>query len=153
MSWAALSGTDTSLAESVFETARFDASVSRLVVGQRSERGNAATEMVTSALETSADDLIICRWPGDRIELAAAAAQSSRVILPADVLGYWEISTRALQQTEPAGLTPWFRSSCCESCLDACFSGLGDWSHGSRKATTATAASGVWVDSRHWSLR
>ena len=99
MSWAALTRAGISCSESAFERARFDCSVSRLVVGQRPERSVADEDAVTRLLGTSTDDLVICRWPGERIEFAAAAVRSSRLLLPADMLGYWEIPAIELGRT------------------------------------------------------
>lgn len=101
MSWAALTRDGISIAESSFESARFDCSVSRLVVGQRRERRLDDELVVTRQLQESTDDLVICRWPGERAEFASAAIRSSRVLLPADMLVYWEAP---VADFDPAGL-------------------------------------------------
>lgn len=101
MSWAALTRDGITIAKSSFESARFDCSVSRLVVGQRRERRAADELIVTRQLQESTDDLVICRWPGERAEFAAAAIRSSRVLLPADMLVYWEAPAADF---DPAGL-------------------------------------------------
>ena len=103
MSWAALTRDGVSVAESSFESARFDCSVSRLVVGQLRERRVADELVVARQLQESTDDLVICRWPGERAEFAAAAIRSSRVLLPADMLVYWEAPAADLNRAELPG--------------------------------------------------
>ncbi|HMR48923.1 MAG TPA: GNAT family N-acetyltransferase [Arachnia sp.] len=104
MSWAGLAGDTVEHRDSPAESARFGCRIARVVVGADAQPGPALETELRRQLETSDADLLICRWPGAYTQLSAAALDSGRVVLPADMLVYWEVPAARLAEiaTAPA---------------------------------------------------
>lgn len=96
MSWAGLGGGAVEHRDSPAESARFGCRIGRLVVGAEARPGPALEDELRRQLEASDADLLICRWPGQFTSLAATALASGRVVLPADMLVYWEVPAARL---------------------------------------------------------
>jgi ribosomal protein S18 acetylase RimI-like enzyme len=101
MTWDSYAGNELALRPSPLESARFGISVSRLTVGWQADELTAA-EFVTANFASARDHLVIARWPTHMLTIGSAAATSSRKILIADVLVYWEAPPdRVLALTAP----------------------------------------------------
>ena len=87
MSWESLTGHGIAYQASEADSRRFGLSVARVTVGW--DHDNAAAEL-TEVLRDAPEDLLIVRWPSHDLTLGSAAARSGRVLIPADVLTYWE---------------------------------------------------------------
>ncbi len=96
MTWAGLQGTGVSAYESEAESQRFGCRMSRLVVGATADATPELATRLTTELRDSPADIVVARWPGQHTGLPAAAAASGRVILPADMLLYWEVPATTL---------------------------------------------------------
>lgn len=102
MSWDALQGATVTRAGSTVESDRFGLTIGRVVVGDECPEPQASQALGT-VLEQSPEELLVVRWPTRLVALGAVAAASSRAIIPADVLTYWEVPVSDLQP-EPAAL-------------------------------------------------
>ena len=102
MSWAGLAGSGVTTGDSPAESRRFGMSVGRVLVGDLTPP-DAAAQALTDALDRAVEDLLVVRWPSAMVGLAGSVAASGRIILPADVLTYWEVPTDVLADGVPAG--------------------------------------------------
>lgn len=96
MSWSGLGGDAVTLRDSPAEGDRFGCRIARLTVGRDAMPGRVLEDDLRRRLDGSDADLLICRWPGERTGLNAVALGSGRVILPADMLVYWEVAAARL---------------------------------------------------------
>ena len=96
MSWDGLQGATVTRAASAVESDRFGLTIGRVVVGDQCPEQEAA-QALTGVLDEAPEELLVVRWPTRLVTLGAAAAASSRAIIPADVLVYWEVPTSTLQ--------------------------------------------------------
>lgn len=102
MSWDAFQGATVTRSGSALESDRFGLTIGRVVVGDQCPEPDAARAL-TAALDDAPEELLVVRWPTRLVTLGAAAAASSRAVIPADVLVYWEVPTSTLQP-DPAAL-------------------------------------------------
>lgn len=102
MSWDALQGATVTRSGSAVESDRFGLTIGRVVVGDQCPEPDAARAL-TAALDDAPEELLVVRWPTRQVTLGAAAAASSRAVIPADVLVYWEVPTSTLQP-DPSAL-------------------------------------------------
>jgi GNAT superfamily N-acetyltransferase len=91
VSWDGLQGSTLTHAQSTLESERFGMSIGRVVVGQDVLEADVA-QSLRELLDNAPEELLIVRWPSRMSSLGSAAAASSRAIIPADVLMYWEIA-------------------------------------------------------------
>lgn len=95
MSWAGLAGAGVSVSDSPLEQRRFGVTVGRVVVGNDTPPATTAAALA-EALHGASHDVLVVRWPSERVALAATVASSGRIVLPADVLTYWEVAAEDL---------------------------------------------------------
>lgn len=90
MSWDSLGGAEVSHEPSPAESARFGLRMARLTVGRAVAGDDAVVgSTVTALLARSVDDVVVVRYPAERLGLAAAPARSGRDVLAAGSLTYW----------------------------------------------------------------
>ncbi|MBM6400939.1 GNAT family N-acetyltransferase [Phycicoccus sonneratiae] len=89
MSWDDLEGAGVDASASEVDTRRFGFPVARVRVGRRSTDDEAVAG-VLEAFERLRPDVLVARWPADRVRLAGALTRHGLEVLPADTLVYWE---------------------------------------------------------------
>jgi len=104
MTWAGLSGSKVSYFSSESESQRFGIPIGRITVGFEAQ--DAVHSSLTEVMSSAADDLLIVRWPSDRLSLASAALASGRTIIPADTLTYWEARAGTVGQSAGGAPAP-----------------------------------------------
>ncbi|HEY0216241.1 MAG TPA: GNAT family N-acetyltransferase [Cellulomonas sp.] len=97
MSWDQLAEPGLTGGPSPAESRRFGVEVHRLTVGP----GDLDVVGLRAAVEDSDADVLVVRYDVVRQEVAAALAASSRAVLPAGALTYWETQVRDLPVGEP----------------------------------------------------
>lgn len=95
MSWAGLAGHGVSVSDSPLEGRRFGVTVGRVILGHDTPAAEAAVGLA-DALSHASQDVLVVRWPSEQVSLAATVAASGRIVLPADVLTYWEVPAEEL---------------------------------------------------------
>ncbi|MBD2757923.1 hypothetical protein IEE94_00135 [Yimella sp. cx-573] len=95
MSWAGLAGSEVVASDSPAEGRRFGISVGRVMVGDEAPAETAKRDLA-AALAAAPHDLLVVRWPAHQVALAATVAATGRIVLPADVLTYWEVDAQEL---------------------------------------------------------
>ena len=103
MSWDGLQGATVTRSASAVESDRFGMTIGRVVVGDQCPEQEAAPAL-TAEFDQAPEELLIVRWPTRLVTLGAAAAASSRAVVPADVLVYWEVPASELRP-DAAALT------------------------------------------------
>lgn len=88
MAWDTLAAPGVVCAPSPADTARFGVEVHRLTVGPGALRGSELVDLV----ESSTADVLVTRYDVARQEVPALLASTSRAVLPAGALTYWEKS-------------------------------------------------------------
>lgn len=89
MSWSELaSAVATTVRHSPLETARFGLDVDRAVAP---DARASPDEDVCRVVARSQADVVVLRYPADRVALPAALVLTGRVVVPADVLVYWRL--------------------------------------------------------------
>lgn len=86
MAWDTLAAPGVVCAPSPADTARFGVEVHRLTVGPGELRGTELVDLV----ESSTADVLVTRYDVARQEVPALLASTSRAVLPAGALTYWE---------------------------------------------------------------
>ena len=104
MSWAGLAGAGVRRWHSEVEGRRFGITVARVVVGANTPDVASVADDFLGAVNGSSEDLVIARWPGELTGMGAIAARSSRRVIPADMLTYWEVPAGALADSGGDGL-------------------------------------------------
>jgi ribosomal protein S18 acetylase RimI-like enzyme len=91
VSWSELlGGAPPELRASASESFRFGLEVERLLIGTGTE---AADGDVRDLIASSSADLVVLRYPADRVGLFATLLATDRDVLLADQLGYWRLET------------------------------------------------------------
>lgn len=101
MSWSDLDTQTLRYERSVVESARFGRSVARLTVGVGVDVSDETAHQLRRQLAESEDDVVIVRYPSQHLRIAAVLADSSRTLIPAGALTYWESSAASLGATSP----------------------------------------------------
>lgn len=90
MSWDSLAGADVRHEPSDAESDRFGLTMARLTVGRAVAADDAAVGLEMTRLLVEVDaDVVVVRYPAERLGLAAAVARSGRDVLAAGSLTYW----------------------------------------------------------------
>lgn len=92
MAWDTLAAPGVACAPSPADTARFGVEVHRLTVGP----GPLDAGALTALVEGSPADVLVVRYDVGRQEVPAVLAATSRAVLPAGALTYWETPVRAV---------------------------------------------------------
>ncbi|GAB3594557.1 hypothetical protein GCM10027446_18640 [Angustibacter peucedani] len=88
MSWEGLLAPGLELADSPAETARFGVSIARVHVAPDDD-GPDVEDRLRDLLAAAHADVVVLRYPADRVALGAVAATSGRDVLAAGALTYW----------------------------------------------------------------
>jgi GNAT superfamily N-acetyltransferase len=99
VTWLDLHGRGVTVSPSPLETERFGVSLARVVVGADTVWDDALGAALLAACARD-EDVLVARWPSGLVHCCAALAASGRDVLPADTLGYWDISTDRLADAE-----------------------------------------------------
>lgn len=102
MSWAGLLEPGMAVAASATESERFGVSISRLHVASR-DTGPQVAERLRTLLRSADEDVVVLRYPADRLELAAAATTSGRDVLATGALTYWGADSQSVTDPGAAG--------------------------------------------------
>jgi ribosomal protein S18 acetylase RimI-like enzyme len=100
VSWhQAVDAPDVAAVPSPYETDRFGVSVDRIGVA---EAAKVTLDEVRALVRGSAADVVVLRYPADRVGWFAALAGDGRVALMADSLVYWRLKVGSGRRPEPA---------------------------------------------------
>ena len=101
MAWSDLRAPGVSYAASPWDSRRFGTSVGRVSVGHGTTWSPELVDQVRQALSGD-DEVLVVRHPPELTGLSEVLAASSRRLLPADALVYWETTAAALAGSAPA---------------------------------------------------
>ncbi|WP_426562362.1 N-acetyltransferase [Angustibacter sp. McL0619] len=101
MAWQALTGDRVEVADSPAESRRFGVSVARVTVGSASDPGADGAGQLREVLAEAGQDVLVVRYPADRLALAAVVAGCGRDVLPAGSLTYWGAPSSEVLRPEP----------------------------------------------------
>jgi GNAT superfamily N-acetyltransferase len=103
MGWADLQGSGIGHFASATETARFGRTVRRVFVRQQAVAGDG--QRLLALLVAAVEDVLIVRYPADRMDLGKYVSATQRAVIPAGSLVYWAAESAGLSADLPDGIS------------------------------------------------
>lgn len=99
MSWQNLAGRGVRYWTSEVESRRFSIPIGRVTVGYDAHSDDVEPQL-SAVLAEAGETLLIVRYPATQARLGATIARSGWLVLPADVLTYWEVRADSLAELQ-----------------------------------------------------